>query len=246
MTVRTGRDMTAQLDDYATRRVAELASEDLCGYLLKKDSPSCGLERVKVYEGSVPARDGRGVFAAALRERFPELPIEEEGRLSDARLRENFVERVFGYRRLRDLFSRRWTVGNLVQFHTAHKLILMAHSPDAYRQIGRFVASARHRSRDAVESQYTRLFMSAMAIIATPRRHTNVLQHMAGYFKDRLDRASRSELLGGIEEYRRQLVPLVVPMTLLRHHVRACGVSYVAAQVYLDPCPKELMLRNHV
>jgi uncharacterized protein YbgA (DUF1722 family)/uncharacterized protein YbbK (DUF523 family) len=246
MTVRTGRDMTAQLDDYATRRVAELASEDLCGYVLKKDSPSCGLERVKVYEGSVPARDGRGVFAAALRERFPELPIEEEGRLSDARLRENFVERVFGYRRLRDLFSRRWTVGNLVQFHTAHKLILMAHSPDAYRQIGRFVASARHRSRDAVESQYTRLFMSAMAIIATPRRHTNVLQHMAGYFKDRLDRASRSELLGGIEEYRRQLVPLVVPMTLLRHHVRACGVSYVAAQVYLDPCPKELMLRNHV
>lgn len=246
LTVRTGRDVTAQLDEYATRRAAELASEDLCGYVLKKDSPSCGLERVKVYEGSVPARTGRGLFAAALRERFPELPVEEEGRLSDPRLRENFVERVFAYRRLRDRFRGTWTVANLVQFHTAHKLILMAHSPAAYRQLGRLVASARDFSRDTVGPQYTRLFMATMAVVATPRRHTNVLQHMAGYFKDRLDRASRSELLAVIEEYRRQLVPLVVPMTLLRHHVRACGVSYLAGQVYLDPHPRELVLRNHV
>lgn len=247
LTVKTAVDLTSRLEQFSGRRVAQLAGEDLSGYVLKKDSPSCGLERVKVYNAhSVPARSGRGLFAARLADALPDLPVEEEGRLSDARLRDNFVERVFAYWRLQGLFGGRWTVGGLVRFHTSHKLILMAHSPVAYQQLGRLVARARTLSRNDIVRRYTSEFMAALTTIATPRRHTNVLQHMAGYFKEGLDPASKAELAGAIEDYRRELVPLVVPITLLRHHVRVHRVEYLAGQLYLDPHPKELMLRNHV
>ena len=247
LTVKTGVDLTAPLVEYAERRVAELASEDLSGYVLKKDSPSCGMERVKVYDAQgAPERSGRGLFAARLAERFRDLPIEEEGRLSDPALRENFVERVFAYWRLRGLFGGRWNLAALVGFHTAHKLILMAHSPDAYRRLGRFVAGAKSVGRKDIERRYTAGFMAALAVVATPKRHANVLQHMAGYLKNTLDRESKVELLAAVEDYRRGLVPLIVPITLLRHYVRIHNIEYLAGQVYLDPHPRELMLRNHV
>lgn len=247
LTVKTTQDVTERLADYATRRVDELEAEDLSGYVLKKDSPSCGLERVKVYDAhNVPQRNGRGLFAAALLERYPDLPVEEEGRLSDPRLRENFIERVFAYWRLRGMFADAWTIADLVRFHTAHKLILMAHSPDAYQQLGRLVARAKSLTKSDLERRYTAAFMAALSVVATRRRHVNALQHMAGYFKDRLDRDSKAELLSAIEDYRRELVPLIVPMTLIRHHVRAQQVEYLAGQLYLEPHPKELMLRNHV
>lgn len=247
LTVRTAVDLTDRMVEYARRRVAALDAEDLSGYVLKKDSPSCGMDRVKIYSTrGVPERSGRGIFAARLVERFPSLPVEEEGRLSDARLRENFIERVFAYWRLRRLFSDRWNLRALVDFHTAHKLILMAHSPEAYRQLGRLVARARGVGRADLKRRYTEMFMSALTVIATPRRHTNVLQHMAGYFKKCLDASSKAELGTAIDDYRRGLVPLVVPMTLLRHYVRVHSVTYLADQLYLAPHPKELMLRNHV
>ena len=247
LTVRTAVDLTERMAAYARRRVAALDAEELCGYVLKKDSPSCGMDRVKIYgTRGVPEKSGRGIFAAALIERFPSLRVEEEGRLSDPRLRENFIERVFEYWRLRRLFSGRWNLGTLVDFHTAHKLILMAHSPEAYRKLGRLVAQARGIGRADLERRYTGMFMSALTVIATPRRHTNVLQHMAGYFKKRLDASSKAELATAIDDYRRGLVPLVVPMTLLRHHVKVHSVAYLAGQLYLAPHPKELMLRNHV
>jgi uncharacterized protein YbgA (DUF1722 family) len=144
------------------------------------------------------------------------------------------------------LWSGRWSVGDLVRFHTAQKLILMAHSPEAYQQLGRLVARARTLPHDELERRYTGAFMAALTVLATRRKHTNVMQHMAGYFKDHLDRDSKTELVAAIEEYRRELVPLIVPITLLRHHVRSHGVSYLAGQLYLEPHPKELMLRNHV
>jgi uncharacterized protein YbgA (DUF1722 family)/uncharacterized protein YbbK (DUF523 family) len=246
-TVRTGIDHTASMTAYSAKKVTALAAEDLCGYVLKKDSPSCGMTRVKVYrEGEPGQRTGVGVFARALLARFPHLPVEEEGRLTDPRLRENFVERVFAYRRLRDLFESRWTIGGLVRFHTAHKLVLLAHSTTAYTRLGRVVAGARSADRDALCAGYAAGFMNALSKIATPERHTNVLQHMAGYFKKSLDAASRAELQAAIEDYRLGLVPLVVPVTLIRHHVRVHDVAYLAGQVYLAPHPKELMLRNHV
>jgi uncharacterized protein YbgA (DUF1722 family)/uncharacterized protein YbbK (DUF523 family) len=247
LTVKTVIDLTGRMERYSRSRVSALAGENLSGYVLKKDSPSCGFERVKVYgEQGAPSRAGRGVFAAALVEAFPHLPVEEEGRLTDPRLRDNFVERVFAYWRLRSLFETRWTVGDIVRFHTAHKLLLLAHATEAYQRLGRLVAGARGVQRRDLERRYVEGFMQALAELATIRRHTNVLQHMAGYFKDRLDAASKRELADAIEDYRRGLVPLVVPLTLVRHHVRVLDVPYLAGQVYLDPHPKELMLRNHV
>jgi uncharacterized protein YbgA (DUF1722 family) len=153
---------------------------------------------------------------------------------------------VFAYRRLRDLFEARWTIGDLVRFHTAHKLVLLAHSTQAYARLGRLVSGAKSADRDALRADYTVGFMNALSKIATPARHTNVLQHMAGYFRKSLDAASRAELQAAIEEYRLGLVPLVVPVTLLRHHVRVHDVEYLAGQVYLAPHPEELMLRNQV
>jgi len=242
-----GIDHTAAMGIFAERRTASLTREALSGYLLKKDSPSCGMERVKVYgSGGMPSRDGRGLYAAGLLSRYPNLPVEEEGRLNDPRLRENFIERVFAYRRLRSFFGGRWTIGGLVAFHTAHKLQLLAHAPATYRELGRLVADAKGASRTEVRDHYESRFMTALKQIATPARHTNVLQHMAGYFSNKLDAASRNELVTLIDDYRRGLVPLIVPMTLIRHYVRLHSISYLEGQLYLEPHPKELMLRNHV
>lgn len=244
---KTGADHTDAMRRYAEQRVAKLRAAGLCGFVLKKGSPSCGMERVKVYAAAgMPRRNGRGLFAEALVQALPLLPIEEEGRLNDPRLRDNFVERVFAYRRLRQLFEARWSIGDLVAFHTAHKLQLLAHVPKAYESLGRLVAVAKRMSRTELREQYETGFMDALAVIATPRRHVNVLQHMAGYFRDKLDGDARQELASVIEDYRRELVPLVVPMTLIRHHVRRFAVSYLEGQTYLQPHPKELMLRNHV
>jgi uncharacterized protein YbgA (DUF1722 family)/uncharacterized protein YbbK (DUF523 family) len=244
---RSGSDHTEAMRAYARRRVRELDREDLSGYVLKKDSPSCGMERVKVYGEAGPgARVGSGLFAEALRERFPHLPVEEEGRLGDPRLRENFVVRLFAYRRLRRLFASRWNAGKLVAFHTAHKLLLLAHVPAAYTSLGRLVADARSLARDELARRYQDEFMAALAHPSNRRLHTNVLQHMAGYFRGRIDVGDRDELLSLIEEHRQGRLPLVVPLTLVRHHARRLDVTYLLGQVYLDPHPKELMLLNRV
>jgi len=244
---KTGEDHTDAMHRYASKRVTQLSDDDLCGYVLKKDSPSCGMERVKVYGAdAVPSRSGRGVFAEALMRRYPNLPVEEEGRLNDPLLRENFVERVFAYHRLRTLFTGRWKLGDLVAFHTAHKLQLMAHATETYERLGRFVAIAKNVARAEVRARYESLFMQGLAVLATRQRHTNVLQHMAGYFKKQLDDDAKRELQSVIEDYRRGLVPLIVPITLVRHYVRRFDVTYLHGQVYLEPHPKELMLRNHV
>jgi uncharacterized protein YbgA (DUF1722 family)/uncharacterized protein YbbK (DUF523 family) len=244
---RSGRDISDAMRAWARARVEALAGERLAGFVLKKDSPSCGMERVKLYgDGVMAERKGRGLFADALMQRFPRLPVEEEGRLSDSRLRENFVERVFAYVRLRAFLESRWTVGDLVRFHTAHKMALLAHDRAAYDALGRLVASAKGHARKALAEEYADRFMAAFALMATTRKHTNVLMHMLGHFKTVLDEASRHEMLMSIEDYRQGLLPLVVPVTLLRHHVRAHGIEYLAGQVYLEPHPKELMLRNHV
>jgi len=243
---RSGTDHTDAMRRWAERRVRELEGEDLCGYVLKKDSPSCGMERVKVYAKGPAARNGRGLFAEALMGRMPLLPLEEEGRLNDPRLRENFIERVFAYRRLKDLFGSRWTVGDLVRFHTGEKLLVLAHDPAAYRALGRLVAAAKGQPRAEVSSEYGQAFMRGLAKLATPGKHANVLQHMAGYFKDLLPHEEKRELHEAITDFRRGLVPLVVPLTLFGHHVRRHGVAWLQGQTYLEPHPKELMLRNHV
>lgn len=239
-------DITTRMNAWSARRAAALEAEDLCGYVLKKDSPSCGMERVKVYgEGGAGRKEGVGLFARALMKRCPLLPVEEEGRLNDAPLRENFIERVFAYRRFRDLLTAGLTLGRLIPFHAAHKFLILSHSPKHYTALGRLVAGAKGLPARTLTERYGTLFMEGLAVQATARKHANVLQHILGYLKRDLGPADKTEALAVIDDYRRGLLPLVAPLTLLRHHLARVSVPYILDQVYLAPHPKELMLRNH-
>jgi uncharacterized protein YbgA (DUF1722 family)/uncharacterized protein YbbK (DUF523 family) len=244
---RTGEDLTERMQRYAGDKVRELEALHLDGYVLKRASPSCGLFRVRVYNpNGIPQRGGRGIFAEELARHLPMLPLEEEGRLTDPSLRENFIERVFAAARWRTFLARLPRTRDLVAFHAAEKFAILAHSPARYGELGRLVAKAGPTlTRDSLE-QYGRLLSQARASRATRARHTNVLQHLAGFFKHQLGADERVELADLIEDYRQSLVPLVVPLTLIRHHVRRLGIVYLADQTYLNPHPKELMLRNHV
>ncbi len=246
MMPKTGQDLTKDMQSWAKARTAGLAKENLSGYILKLNSPSCGL-KVRTYTPKgTPAKSAPGRYAEILAERFPNLPIIEEGPLHDPGLRENWIERVFVYRRLRELWGKGWKIGELVAFHTAHKYLVLAHSPKAYQELGRLVAAARSVPRSELRAQYEAKLMQALAQLATPKRNVNVLHHMLGFFKKELDGASRGELLERIEDYRRGIVPLVVPLVLIKHYVRLFDVAYLRDQVYLNPHPKELALRNHV
>ncbi|HYC57301.1 MAG TPA: DUF523 and DUF1722 domain-containing protein [Candidatus Binatia bacterium] len=245
--VATGTDHTRSMQRYAARRVRELEALGLSGYILKRASPSCGMQRVRTYTtAGVRAPASRGLFAAALLDAMPALPVEEEGRLEDPRLRESFIERVFAHRRLYDGFAARWKLADLVALHTREKMLLSAHSPAAAKELGRLVASARTLPRAQVEETYKRLFLKALTRPATPARHVDVLQHILGHFRDRLDRPARNAIAAVIEQYRSGIVPLIVPITLIRHYVDVLGLEYLGGQSYLEPHPKELMLRNHV
>jgi uncharacterized protein YbgA (DUF1722 family)/uncharacterized protein YbbK (DUF523 family) len=244
---KSGVNITDAMLNFSRSRIAELEKEDLCGYVFKKGSPSCGLHRVRVYaETGMPAATGRGLFARAITSTWPSLPVEEEGRLSDPALRENFVERVFAFRRLKDLFASTWNAQQLVAFHTAHKLQLLAHSPQIHREMGRLVAQAGSLERSTLENSYRQRFMSALEKTATRAKHVNVLEHALGHFKKILTAQARALMTEAIGDYREQLVPLIVPATLLNHYVRLHGIEYLEGQTYLEPHPKELMLRNHV
>lgn len=246
---KTSQDHTDAMRQYAEGRVNDLAKEDLSGYVLKSRSPSCGMERVKVYpQDGVGggAKNGRGLFAEALLERFPNLPVEEDGRLNDPRIRENWITRVFAFRRLQELWKPRWSLGDLVAFHTAHKYLLLAHSQKDYRELGRLVATAKQVPRKQLQTTYETQFLAALARIASPAKHTNVLQHILGFFKRDLDDASRNELQAHVEDYRQGRTPLIVPLTLIAHYVRLLDVQFLKDQVYLQPHPRELSLRNHV
>ncbi len=249
----SGDDWTHRMNKYSASRVAKLRGEALHGYVFKKDSPSCGLFRVKIHNGDgPPRRDGRGLFAATLTEAFPLLPVEEEGRLRDPGLREHFLDRVFAYARWTGFLETNPKPADLVSFHANHKATLMAHEPDAVARLGRLVAQAGVAAREPAAwadllDHYAAGFLEALGTAATASRHANVLWHLAGYLRDHATDGDRQELDGVIEQYRDGLVPLVVPMTLLRHHVRRADVApWLRDQTYLNPYPRELRLRNHV
>ena len=245
----TGRsriDQTDRMLTYCQAKVKELEGADLCGFIFKKDSPSSGLFRIKVYHEHGATKNGSGLFAAAVARHFPLLPMEEEGRLNDPDLRENFIERVFSYRRWKDFLADSPTTGRLVAFHTAHKLLVMAHSPEVYRTMGKLVAGGSELPLPELLGRYEELFMKGLALHATPKKNTNVLLHMMGYFKKVLSAGEKAELLEVIGQYHDRLTPLVVPLTLIRHYVRKYDQPYLQGQIYLSPHPAELMLRNHV
>lgn len=238
-------DVTARLDAYGRQMGRELTG--ISGYILKSKSPSCGMERVKVYaQGGGPAGKGRGIYARALMETQPLLPVEEEGRLNDPHLRENFIERVYAYRRWQELLERGLTAERLVEFHTAHKLILMAHGREHLRELGRLVAEAGTRPVEALAEEYGERFMTALGYKATRKRHTDVLQHLLGYLKNKLDAGDKAEMLEIIEDYRQGRVPLIVPITMFRHHFRVHPDPYIDKQLYLTWAPAGLSLWNAI
>jgi uncharacterized protein YbgA (DUF1722 family)/uncharacterized protein YbbK (DUF523 family) len=248
VTHKTGRDHTDAMQTWARRRLEELAPLHLHGYVLKKDSPSCGVSRVRVYgKGDSPANTGQGIYARELMTRFPLMPVEEEGRLHDVGLRENFIERIFVEYRWQKMLAEEPTPGGLVRFHTAHKMTLMAHAPAKYHEMGRLVASAGALPWEQLVASYNQMLHGTLQFLATPAKQSDVLQHLMGFLKRELDAADKQELLEVIADYRAGLTPLIVPLTLLQHHLRRHAVSdWVYEQVYLKPYPKELMLRNHV
>jgi uncharacterized protein YbgA (DUF1722 family)/uncharacterized protein YbbK (DUF523 family) len=247
MTSRSRIDKTEQMLAFCRAKVPELQTANLCGFIFKKGSPSSGLFRVKVYdEKGVPTKSSRGLFARAIAGSFPLLPMEDEGRLLDPDLRENFLERVFSYHRWKEFLVGGFSASRLMEFHTAHKLLLMAHSPELYRKLGALVAHGRDFPRKELQHDYEELFMKGLALLATVKKNTNVLHHIMGYFKKELAPEEKTELLEVITRYHDHLIPLIVPITLLQHYVNKYRQAYLQGQVYLAPHPAELMLRNHV
>jgi uncharacterized protein YbgA (DUF1722 family) len=247
VTSRTRQDMTDRMVRWAKRRVVEIEEEDLCGFVFKSDSPSSGMERVKVYhEKGMPVKKGIGMFARMFMEHFPLLPVEDEGRLHDPELRENFIERIFTLRRWREVITKKESRGNVVDFHTQHKLLILSHSPRHYQTMGKLVAKTKELPISELYQQYQTILMETLRLKTTPKKNANVLQHMMGYFKEQLSADEKQELLEVIDHYRREYIPLIVPITLIQHYVRKYDQPYLKEQVYLNPHPLELQLRNHV
>lgn len=246
VTTRTHKDQTERMVKWARKRIKELAKEDLCGFIFKSNSPSSGMERVRVYsEKGMPAKKGRGIFARIFTEHFPLIPVEDEGRLHDPKLRENFIERVFTLKRWRGALAEKWSMGNLVEFHTQHKLLILSHGQKQYRIMGKLVAGGKERPIKALYAEYETLLMEALRLKTTPKKNANVLQHVMGYFKKDLSADEKQELIEIISDYREGYVPLIVPITLINHYVRKYDQPYLMKQMYLKPHPIALRLRNH-
>ena len=247
VTIRTGKDYTDRLVSWAVRRVVELEREDLCGFIFKKGSPSSGMERVKVYnEKGMAEKKGTGIFASIFMEHFPILPVEEDGRLHNVKLRENFIERIFTLKRWREMLGEKMSYGRIVDFHTKHKLLILSHSQKHYRTMGKLVAQVKNIPVKTFYKRYESLLMEALTLEATPKKHANVLHHMMGYFKKQLSSQEKLELLEIMDQYREGYIPLIVPVTLINHSVRKYDQPYLGQQYYLNPHPLELQLRNHV
>lgn len=238
-------DLTDGMNSWSADAVRGM--QDLSGFILKNNSPSCGMERVRVYDGNgAPSRDGTGLFAATLIAAMPWLPVEEEGRLNDPMLRENFIERVFVYYRWQKMMLEGLTVSSLMEFHQRHKFILLAHDEQEYRRLGPLIANVNKGTLNEVADEYLLRMMTSLKARASRKRHTNVLMHVMGFLKDRIDSDDKQEMIEVMDNYRRGRVPLIVPVTLMRHHLRRFPDEYISSQYYMAPYPEELMLRNMI
>jgi uncharacterized protein YbgA (DUF1722 family)/uncharacterized protein YbbK (DUF523 family) len=247
VTNQTGIDKTEQMLTWAKLRLDQLEQEKLCGYIFKSKSPSSGLQGVKVYDkNNVPSKKGVGIFARVFMNRFPLMPVEDEGRLNDAKLKENFIERIFVYQRWQNFVQNDGSRKSLVDFHTDHKLLIMSHSPKQLSELGRLIAQVKEIEPKRLHDRYLSILMLTLKLNATIKKNVNVLQHIMGYFKKQLSSDEKQELLEVIGNYHNGLIPLIVPITLLNHFVRKYNEPYLKRQYYLNPHPVELMLRNHV
>ena len=247
ITFKSKKDLTDQMKRWAKKRVKELEKEDLCGFIFKSDSPSSGMIRVKVYsEKGMPRKVGVGMFARAFMDHFPRIPVEDDGRLHNPAIRENFIERIFSLKRWRDIAAKSPRIGKLVDFHSRNKLLLLSHSQKHYRLMGKLVANGKKLTPRKLFDQYEQLLLEALALNTTAKKNNNVLQHLMGYFKKQLTADEKQELLEVFEQYRKGYVPLLVPLTLINHYVRKYDQPYLKIQTYLNPHPVELKLRTSV
>jgi uncharacterized protein YbgA (DUF1722 family)/uncharacterized protein YbbK (DUF523 family) len=238
-------DLTDDMNRWSTDAIEGM--RDLSGFILKNNSPSCGMERVRVYDGNgAPSRDGTGLFAAALMSAMPWLPVEEEGRLNDPMLRENFIERVFVYYRWQQMMNDGITVSSLMEFHQRHKFILLAHDEVEFRKLGPLIANVDKNTLDQVADEYLLRMMTSLKARSSRKRHTNVLMHVMGYLKNKIDSDDKQEMIEVMDKYRHGKVPLIVPVTLMKHHLRRFPDEYISSQYYMAPYPEELMLRNMI
>ena len=245
---KTKTDWTDKINKYTKGRINELINQDLCGYIFKAKSPSCGIGRVNVYSefGSSKVRYGAGIFARAFIKSYPLVPVEDEGRLHDARIKENFIIRVFCFNRIGRLLRQDFTIGKLVKFHTKQKFLLLSHSRKHYDALCKLVANAKKYKLEELKAHYCETFMDALTYKSTTKKNTDVLLHMMGFLKKILTEEEKENILATIEDYRNELLPIIVPITLIKHQVKIHKIDYLLDQVYLNPHPKELMLRNHV
>jgi uncharacterized protein YbgA (DUF1722 family)/uncharacterized protein YbbK (DUF523 family) len=247
VTIRTKQDMTDCMVQWAQKRVVQLEKKDLCGFIFKSDSPSSGMERIRVYnEKGIPVKKGVGIFARIFMDHFSLLPVEDEGRLHDPELRENFIERIFTLKRWREVLGKKESRGNVVDFHTKHKLLILSHSTKHYQMMGKLGAQAKNLPLKELYREYQTLLMESLGLKTTPKKNANALQHMMGYFKEQLSSDEKQELLEVIDLYRMEIIPLIVPITLINHYVRKYDQPYLKEQFYINPNPLELQLRNHV
>ena len=245
ITFKSKKDLTDQMTRWAKKRVKQLEKEDLCGFIFKSDSPSSGMIRVKVYsEKGMPRKVGVGMFARAFMDHFPRIPVEDDGRLHNPAIRENFIERIFSLKRWRDITAKSPRIGKLVDFHSRNKLLLLSHSQKHYRLMGKLVANGKALPPRELFDQYEQLLLEALALKTTAKKNNNVLQHLMGYFKKQLAADEKQELLEVFELYRKGYVPLLVPLTLINHYVRKYDQPYLKIQTYLNPHPVELKLRT--
>lgn len=240
-------DYTDRMRDFSESKTDDLKDENLCGYIFKKGSPSCGAFRIKVYNtrGETLHNNEAGVFAKTFQNKYPWIPVEEEGRLNDAALRHNFISRVFAYRRWQIMIGDKPTAKQLVRFHQVHKYMLMSYSQDKMRELGRIVAN--HEKRDIAEvcHEYLIKFSELTAKPAPRKKHANVMYHIFGYFSKYLDDFDRHELVDVIEKYRTGILPLVLPVSRISHYVRKFKVEYLLGQSYLI-YPEELGVLNKI
>lgn len=247
VTGNTNVDHSEKMYTYADKKVRELQTLNLNGYIFKKNSPSCGMKRVRIYHDTGKlSRHGVGIFARTLMQNMPYLPVEEEDRLNDMRLRENFIVRVFCYFRWQKMLEDKYATEKLVQFHNRHTFLIMARSKIHLRALTRLVAEAPTYQTKQLKDAYAQFFFDGLQRKTTPRKHASVLQYILSFFKKQMDAKDKRELLETIKDYRLGLLPLIVPLTLMRHYIHKFDVPYIQDQVYINPHPKELMLLNHL
>ena len=247
VTVKTGVDHTEGMKKWAEDKLRQLEKEDLCGFIFKSKSPSSGIGGIKVYTSSgMPSNRGTGIFGGVFMRYFPLIPVIDDGRLHNPNLRENFIEQVLVYKRWKEFLKNSTKIRDLIAFHTHLKLLILSHSPKHYSTLGKLVAQAKKYKPDVLYSEYIRILMDGLRLLATTKKNTNVLLHIAGYFKKQLSSEDKSELHEVIDQYNKGHIPLIVPIVLINHYVRKFDEPYLKMQFYLNPHPIELMLRNHV